>query len=154
MAEREVTFNAIRNVKLNPEKLNQFKLIDDTRMGKDYALFLSTSLFTYIDLKENLTKFKRIKELTDKTLADLSYLVELIVEMKTSDKAFKINPILELYESLLEENWEVVKYERDILNSTDSYTYTHGSNMKICKAIALFLKENVLKKSQTNNYNF
>ena len=64
--------------------------------------------------------------------------------------AFKIRPIVELYEKMLEDNWSEVKYDREILDATESYNYTAESNMKICESIVKFLKENVLN----NNHNF
>ena len=154
MDRAEVTLNAIKNIKLNPAKLSQFKIVEDKRTEAEYIKFVSTSIFTYIAMKENAQKFAKLNELSDKTQADISYLFELLAEIKTKDTAFRILPIIELYESLLRENWEVVKYERDILDATESYGYTAESNMKICKAIITFLKENVLSKSYENNINY
>ena len=75
-------------------------------------------------------------------------MIELLAETKPNNSAFRILPIIELYENLLRENWKVVKYERDILNETESYGYTAESNMEICNSIIEFLKEYVLNRTQ------
>ena len=146
MAKTEVTTNAIKSILLDPVKLEKFKVMPDNKTREEYIDFVLTSIFTHIGIKENAPKFAMLNTLCRTSQADISYLVQLLSETRENDKSFRVLPVLELYESLLRENWELVKYERDILDATESYSYTAASNMKICNAIANFLKEHVLTK--------
>ncbi len=150
MAKTEVTTNAIENILADPIKLEKFKVVSDNKTREEYIEFVLTSIFTHIGIKENAPKFEMLNTLCNTSQADISYLVQLLSESRTTGTSFRVLPILELYESLLKENWELVKYERDILDATDSYTYTAASNIKICNSIVAFLKENVLNKPLNN----
>ena len=146
----QINTNAIKDILANRSKLSQFTTVEDKRTPEEYAKFISTSIFTFTSMKENARKFSKINELSKTSQADLTYLIQLLLEIKPNNTAFKIRPIIELYEKMLEDNWQEVKYDREILDATESYNYTAESNIKICESIVKFLKENVLN----NNRNY
>ena len=145
-----ISTNAINEILRNPQKLNDFT-VEFTRNNDDraYALMFAYRCYTLAKLNEtNQAKFAKFNELNVETTADFGYLCMVISDSKdfaTCD--FKVRPILELYEALLRENWEIVKKERDSLNANGNLDLTPLVNVKICEAITNFLKEYVLNKS-------
>ena len=142
-----VTFNALKAVIADPKKLEKFKLVENNRNTEDFAAFVTVSVFSYAEAPENTHRFSKLLYLNSVTNADFSYFVEQLIEVRPANKSFRILPLMELYESLIEENWQALKLSRDALNETESYTKTGIANCEICETIAKFLKEYVVNKT-------
>ena len=145
-----VTTKAIENVINNPDRLKAFTLSARKEKSiEEYAGTFAIRCFTLSKLNNtNKQKFAKFNELCVVSNADFSYLCQLLAtneDFKNYD--YKANPILELYEELLEENWETIKNNRDILNDIDALDSTSKDNVKLCTAIMTFLKDYVLGKS-------
>jgi len=156
MTKAIISTRAIDKVINNPTKLKAFKIFYNRHEkfadNDALAYFLSTQAFTLVSFDENKEKFARFNEIIEETNADFGYLLSLLTKDKCfADCYFKISPIVELYESLLRENWEKVKNDRELLNSIDAFDRTAEGNIAICHAIVEFLKEHVLNKNLTNN---
>ena len=153
---KPITTKAIDAVINDPKKLKRFTYSLGRKEGADdraYFIRFAYACYTLAKLDdEHRRKFARFIEINEDTQADFAYLCDLISNSKTfPDCDFKVNPILELYEALLKENWETIKSERDLLNSIDAFNKTPDSNVAICEAIADFLKEYVLNASHIHN---
>lgn len=152
--EIKITFKAIDAVKNDPKKLKRFIISPKKQMTVDeYISTIAYRSFTLAKLdNEHRQRFARFIQLTQTTTADFGYLCTLLAESaEFKNYDFKINPILELYEDLLRENWKAVKTDRDTLDAIDAFDKTPSSNVKICQAIATFLKEYVLIQSHNSN---
>lgn len=156
MAKAVISTKAIDKVINNPAKLKAFKVFNNRHEkfndNDALAYFLSSQAFTLVSFDENKEKFAMFNEITSETNADFGYLLSLITKDKCfEDCYFKMKPIIELYEALLRENWEIVKSDRELLNSIDALDRTAGNNIAICHAIVEFLKQHVLNQNLTNN---
>lgn len=148
----EITTKAIDAIKNDSTKLNRFTITPRKETNPDdYISIIAYRAFTLAKLNEkHKLRFAKFIELSDKTTADFGYLCDILANTEEFKKYdFKLNPILELYEDLLRENWKVVKTERDLLNDIDAFDNTPECNVKICKAIKKFLNEYVLTQSKT-----
>lgn len=154
MAIVPISIKAIDAIKKNPSKLEELKkpnnLRDICTTDEEYISTLSTAIFTHISHKDNKNQYAYINTLTtpDNQDPDLSYLIQVLTKNENFD--FDIVSVLDLYESLLKENWTNVLKERQILNSIRSTNKTAQTNMKICQTIVKFLKQNLL--TNENNY--
>ena len=154
MAKSSITTNVINNIISNPEKLNDFKVYPRKNYGSEteYISLLSRAIFTLISFPENADKFIRMNELTKNSNADITYLIQVLIQTpEFRNYEFRTVPVIKLYEALLRENWSVVKADRDVLDAIESTTITPECNVQICNAIANFLKEYVLEKSHNPN---
>lgn len=154
MAKSLITTKAIDNIISNPEKLDNFKVFarKNYKSEEEYISFLSKAIYTLISLPDNAQAFQRINKLTENSSADITYLIELLTQTpEFKNCEFRVVPIIKLYESLLRENWETVKADRDVLDAIESRSITPECNVQICKAIVNFLKEYVLDKSHNAN---
>lgn len=145
-----ITTKAIENVINNPEKLNAFKAFKGRKDKTidEYIKIFALRAFTLAKLnKDNRKRFSHFLDICSETTADFGYLCDIIAsDAEFANIDFKVNPILELYEELLKENWEQIKNDRETLNAIDAFTKTPESNTKICKSIVEFLKQYVLTK--------
>lgn len=148
MAIVPISIKAIDAIKKNPSRLKELRrpnnLRDICATDEEYISTLSTAIFTHIADKDNKNQYKHINALTtpDNKDPDLSYLIQVLT--KNENFEFDIVSVLDLYESLLEENWADVHKQRQILNSIRSTDKTAQTNMKICQTIVKFLKQNLL----------
>ena len=153
---KQITTKAIDAVIQDPKKLKRFTYSLGRKEGMDdraYFIRFAQTCYTLAKLDdEHKHKFARFIEINEGSTADFAYLCDLISNSKSFPNCdFKVNPILELYEALLRENWETIKSERDLLNSIDAFNKTPNSNVIICEAITDFLKEYVLDSNHTYN---
>ncbi len=154
MAKSSITTNVIDSIVSNPEKLNDFKVYPRKNYGSEseYISLLSRAIFTLISFPENARTFTRMNELKTNSIADITYLIEVLTQTpEFKNYEFRVVPIIKLYEALLRENWETVKADRDVLDTIESTKITPESNVQICTAIANFLKEYILEKSHNPN---
>ena len=119
----------------------------------DYIGLIAYRAFTLAKLDEkHKQRFAKFIQLAETTTADFGYLCDLLANTPEFRKYdFKINPILELYEDLLRENWATVQSERELLDSIDAFDKTPDSNVKISEAIQGFLREHVLTASHNSS---
>ena len=149
-----ISTKSIEALKKNPAKLQEIKTPNNLKevcsTSKEYISALSTAIFTLIADTEDKSKYACITKLTtvDDKDPDLSYLIQLLTKNEKFD--FDIVSVIDLYESMLRENWNNVKKERAILNSLKFTDKTAETNMEICKTIVRFLKQNILNNE--NNY--
>ena len=155
MSESKITTKAIDNILNSSAKISKFKITPNYKIKSsiDYISLMGGRAFTLAKLDdEHKAKFSKFLALTETTTADFGWLCKKLTSLAMENNCdFKINPILELYEELLKENWDVVKYERDLLDSIDMTNKTPESNMKICEAIINFIKEHVLVSGKNCN---
>jgi hypothetical protein len=145
-----ITTRAIEDVIDNSKKLSRFTLSPRKQLTEDdYISLIAYRAFTLVKLDDkHKQRFAKFIQLSETTTADFGYLCDLLAntpEFKKYD--FKLNPILELYEDLLRENWATVQSERELLDSIDAFDKTPDSNVKISEAIQSFLKNHVLTAS-------
>ena len=151
----KITTKAIDNIVDDASKLDIFQVsARDTNKFKteqDYIDFVSRSIFTVVGLPKNTQALAKINYITKNSKADVAYLVEVLTETEEfKNYQFKIVPIIKLYESLLKENWETIKKDRDIIDEIEEPTLTPNSNVAVCDAIGKFLKDYVLENAKNN----
>lgn len=155
--DRTITFNALSKVKANKNMLSAFstkecqssyknsnhKSSENEKIMFEYAGLLAVRAFTLADIEKS--KFATFSKIAN---ADLSYLFGQLADLfMTTGVEVKINPIIKLYQDLINENLAVYNYERDILESIDETNKTPESNTTIVDSIIKLLKDEIITKS-------
>lgn len=148
METKNISTRAIDEILADPKKLEKFTVsYDRDNDDRKYEIMFAYRCYTLASLNEvNKRKFEKFNELNTETTADFGYFLRRIANSENFPGCdFKVTPILELYESLLRENWNSLTTERKSLQND----YTASINIQICNAIENFLRSHVLTKAAT-----